>query len=770
MKSPDQRTSGTINSFWARLSLQGKTLSIFLLVALIPMIGLAILGTVQTQRALTAAAESSLKGTAAQSAASLDDFINTLLDSIRVEARSPDLVDYLSLSPAVREDGPIEKRLLTYLNVLDGKDSINILSYGILDRNGLNVLDNTSEYIGVSEADSLYFREVLRSGTPYASPVINRSDGSPVIYFASPIRNSEREIVGVLRAEYNAGVIQQLVNTSAQTSVGTTIMVLDDNFIRQADTSNSDLVLHPIAPLSQENLDAAVAEKRLLVDNLSNSPAANNNDFAASLDRNSTSQFFEADLFSDVAGTDSVATARMDSQSWIVVVSQPRSLLLADVQRQTILNLIVLFVVALVVAGVASITSRTITGPLTTLTATAENIASGNLGSRAIVQTQDEIGALAGAFNKMTDQLNQLLTGLEQRVEERTAALKKRSSQLEAIAEVARSVASVQEVDKLLSEVTTLVSEGFGFYHVGIFLLDSSREFANLQAANSQGGKRMLARGHRLKVGEQGIVGFVTLRGEARIALNVGAETVYFNNPDLPETHSEVALPLRVGTMVIGALDIQSTETNAFSQDDVEIFSILADQVSLAIQNARLLEQAQRALHEAEVASRQLTGQAWRTYTEKTRAKGYRYDGIKPEAMKISGSDGEKNTLSLPVRLRGQMIGRLKLRTPDVNRKWTEDERAILESTAERVAIALESARLLEEAQRRASRESFLSDVGARLGASFQLDSILRDTVEELGKKLTGSTISFQLVNPSDPSHESLKTNTDSASRRNGDE
>ena len=262
----------------------------------------------------------------------------------------------------------------------------------------------------------------------------------------------------------------------------------------------------------------------------------------------------------------------------------------------------------------------------------------------------------------------------------------------------------------------------------------------------------MLKRGHRLKVGEQGIVGFVTFRGQPRIALDVGEEAIFFNNPDLPDTHSEMALPLQFGKDIIGALDIQSMEPNAFSREDLEIFSILADQVSVAIQNTRAVEQAQRALKEAEAASSQLTGQAWNQYLENIRTRGYRYDGIKPEALKAAETAAEdKDTLFIPVQLRGQTIGRLKLKPSDQKRTWTDDERVIMEATADRMALALESARLLDEAQKRAARESFLSEVGTRLGASFQLDSILRDTVEELGQTLKGSIVSFQLVNPSAP-------------------
>jgi GAF domain-containing protein len=184
----------------------------------------------------------------------------------------------------------------------------------------------------------------------------------------------------------------------------------------------------------------------------------------------------------------------------------------------------------------------------------------------------------------------------------------------------------------------------------------------------------------------------------------------------------------------------------------VELFSILADQVSVAIQNARSLDQAQRALREAEIASSQLTGQAWTGYAETIRTKGYRYDGVKPEPLKkTSKTVEEKDAFTVPVQLRGQTIGRLKLKSSDATRKWTEDELAIIESTAERVALAMDGARLLDEAQKRATRETFLSELAAKLGTSFQLDSILRDTVEELGQTLKGSTVTFQLVNPSAP-------------------
>jgi len=336
--------------------------------------------------------------------------------------------------------------------------------------------------------------------------------------------------------------------------------------------------------------------------------------------------------------------------------------------------------------------------------------------------------------------------------------LRNRTERLRAVAEVARTATSVQNFNRLLPLVTSIISKQIGYYHVGIFLVDENKEYAILRSANTDGGLRMLARGHRLKVGEQGIVGFVTQTGNPRIALDVGKDAVFFNNPDLPETRSELALPLKVSGEIIGALDLQSLEPNAFNEDDISLLTILADQIAISIQNAFSLEQAQRALREAEIASSQVTGVVWKGYAEALQIKGYRYDGIKSEALKeASKSKKENEGLLIPVRLRGQTIGRLKLKASDRSREWTTDEIAIIEATAERMALALDGARLLEDAQKRAARETFLSQMGTKLGASFQLDSILRDTVEELGQTLKGSTVTFQLVNPSAPPHLEMK-------------
>ena len=181
--------------------------------------------------------------------------------------------------------------------------------------------------------------------------------------------------------------------------------------------------------------------------------------------------------------------------------------------------------------------------------------------------------------------MKNLNKALEQNVEERTTQLQRRSeevaeqskelekanfqlqkraAQFEALAQVTQAITSIHDLQELLPRITGMISEQFGFYHVGIFLLDEGSEYAVLSAANSEGGKKMLERNHRLRVGEQGIVGNVTATGVPRIAMDVGKDAVFFNNPDLPNTHSEMALPLQNENIITGALDVQSTEVAAF--------------------------------------------------------------------------------------------------------------------------------------------------------------------------------------------------------------
>jgi GAF domain-containing protein/HAMP domain-containing protein len=396
---------------------------------------------------------------------------------------------------------------------------------------------------------------------------------------------------------------------------------------------------------------------------------------------------------------------------------------------------------------------RVITQPLNRLTKTVEQIAGGNISARAKIESQDETGILAASFNIMAERLNDTLLGLEERISDRTRELEKisqsnayRATQFESIAQISRIISSTQTLDTLLPQITDTIAERLGFYHVGIFLLDYHREYAILVAANSPGGKKMLDRNHRLLVGETGIVGYTTRTGTPRLALDVGLDAVFFNNPDLPETRSEIALPLRIGRNVFGALDVQSTKAQAFSQEDVNILSALAEQVSVAIQNARSFQESQEALAQAEIISMQLSEQQWSKFLTRQTIGGYHFDGVDTKQIKPSSNKTAVHSLSIPLMLRGTRIGTLKLNAPDPNRIWTDEEILLAQATADRTALAIENARLLQDAQKRAAKERTIGEISSKIGSLVNLENIVQTTIEELGSTLPGTEIAIQFT------------------------
>ncbi|HKZ85423.1 MAG TPA: CHASE4 domain-containing protein [Anaerolineae bacterium] len=201
----------------------------------------------------------------------------------------------------------------------------------------------------------------------------------------------------------------------------------------------------------------------------------------------------------------------------------------------------------------------------------------------------DEIGTLTRVLDHMSGQLLGLIASLETRIQARTA-------QLRASADVGHAAASILDTDRLLREVVNLISSRFGFYYTAVFTLDQAGRYAVLREATGEAGRALKERGHKLEVGGESMVGYVTAQGNPRAALDVGKELAHFANHLLPDTRSEIALPLVVGDRVLGALDVQSTQEAAFDEASVAVLQSMADQVAVAIANAQSFETIQRAL------------------------------------------------------------------------------------------------------------------------------------------------------------------------------
>jgi GAF domain-containing protein/HAMP domain-containing protein len=463
------------------------------------------------------------------------------------------------------------------------------------------------------------------------------------------------------------------------------------------------------------------------------------------------------------------------SLGWVVVIDEDPIIVTLPLNAVARTSLLIGLATLLIVSYLAAVGGQFLFGPIIRLTRTAEQVRAGDLNSRALVESQDETGILARTFNSTTEQLQSMLQGLEQRVSERTVELEqrsidladrtvalelanvrtqKRAAQFQAISDVSRATASVRKLKELLPRIVVVVSEQFGFYHTGIFLVDEAGEYAVLSAASSDGGARMLARGHRLKVGSQGIVGYVTDVGQPRIALDTGKDAVFFDNPDLPDTKSELAIPLKSGGKIIGALDVQSNQSNAFSQEDSDVLQILADQISAAIDNARQFEHTQRSLSEVETIYRQYLRREWDAISQTETVMGYRHTlvGTEPLERLLENSNideamtsgaiqtatdvaNDESLLAVPIKLHDEVIGVLNVRAPK-KQVWSTDEINMVKSVADRVAISAENARLFEETTNRAERERTVSNITSKIRSTNDPNEMVQIALEELKQAL----------------------------------
>lgn len=453
----------------------------------------------------------------------------------------------------------------------------------------------------------------------------------------------------------------------------------------------------------------------------------------------------------------------IDSLDGGLVFEIPTAVAFRQLQTLTPFTLIAAFLTLGLVGLALWLGAERFTRPILEITRTAQEFARGNWAARAAEREENEIGLLARTLNTMADELSGLYQSLSAQVAEQTRALQTRSKQLEATALVARDTAAIRDLDQLLAATTELISQYFGFYHAGIFLLDQSNRYAVLQAANSEGGRRMLARGHKLEVGLKGVVGHVAATGEPRIALDVGEDRYFFDNPDLPETRSEMALPLKVQNRVIGVLDVQSRQPGAFTEEDVEVLQIMADQIALAIENARLLEQSQATVAELQ---RFLTGQtlaSWeRILGEQPLA--YRFDrvSVRPADPQEIPTHPQQHTtqpqtfrdqdgyqyLTIPLQLRGVHFGDISLRKDPNDTPWTADDVQLAGEVGRQIGAAIENARLLEETQQRAQQELLMRQIGERLRATLDMDTILRTAVQELQNNFDLESAEIQLTAP----------------------
>ena len=761
---------GTTITQFASYTIRTKLLILAMGTGLVSILTIAILTTITTQNELTNQTRASLVSAARHISSEIDTYIGINIDTVSAEAQLPEVIAYVQATT----QGQVitRKNILALLNSLAQRDLENIGSYALLDSEGIDIADTYTDDIGLDKSDRDYFLQPRRTGRPYVSPV-RYSPTSPDhgFYIGVPVKDENGRFIGVLRVRFRASLLTDIVKSNNEFAGSSSYGILLDEYnLIVAHGTNPEWVSHtPVQP------DVNTYSKFQIENRISNISrdeiALNMPDFAEKLRGIAPDKPYFTSTDEAWGGPVEIGVARSSKTVFLkVAYVQPQAIALEAVDRQTQITVIVTLITGLIILFASFFVSRTITQPIVNLAAVAEDIASGNLSARAEYGVNDEVGTLANSFNRMTSQLQDTLGGLERRVAERTADVElarllseRRAQELQSISEISRAISTEQRLEVLLPLITRLVSERFDFYHVGIFFIDTTRRYAYLQAANSEGGQSMLSRGHRLEVGT-GLVGIVAQTGKPRIALDVGVDASFFNNPDLPGTRSEMALPLNFRGQTIGVLDVQSTKAGAFTDSDANTLGILADQVAIAIENARLFGETQQAREEAEALYTQIQRQEWSTFARQEARIGYRQTAtggrrlarpIETDEIRIALENGQvvvldgKETrtqpaIAVPVKLRGQTIGVLNIKAPSKNRKWNQDEINLVQAISDRLALALDNARLLQESQRRAAKEAKIGEMSAKIGASINMRNVLQTAVEELGRALPGSEVLIQ--------------------------
>jgi len=353
----------------------------------------------------------------------------------------------------------------------------------------------------------------------------------------------------------------------------------------------------------------------------------------------------------------------------------------------------VLFVAILASVGIGIFLSQAVSSPLVQLTNVAAEISKGNFDTKAEIVSTDEVGALAAAFNSMTERLRNLIGSLEQRVAERTR-------NLELAAEVGRSVSQVRVLDVMLTDAAELIRERFGLYYVQVYLANPSKNYLDLQAGTGNVGVELLKRKHRLPFDETSINGRAALEQKSVVIANTTESPAFKPNPLLPDTRSEMAVPLLVGDSVVGVLDMQSAQPGALTLEVLPAFEALAGQLAIAIQNANFLAETEQARAELEEQARRLVRKNYADYMEsihETEEIGYLIERGQIAPLPKEQTEAQ-NALVTPIAITGEDIGDLVVELEGQSPIARTNE--FLEAISRQVAQQVESLRLLDNAER----------------------------------------------------------------------
>jgi len=760
----------TVRQF-VNYSLRAKLITSFLMVSLLSVVVVAFFSIRSTTAALTAETGRNLKDLADSQALSVGNLITRQIEVLLPLSLDINLIDRLRLANATYGHNSVEAAAILAQHEQKWQEDLAAGRGSLLQarlNNGIStelrklqklfpdhtqmmvsdkyggLLAATHSIPDYDDSDEEWWQKSYNEGKGaiYVSqPTIDEDSPTYGIIICVPVYDNDGTVVGVLRSIYDITNLMQLVAASYNTDQGvqTTLLFPPGQVV---DTSSRRLINVDPDLLTQLNKTLPQTFGEVTYNN-------------------------QLQLASMSQVTEITGQPVIQELGWNYLVFQDSDKALAPVQTQSRNIILLAVVIAGAVIGIAIFMSDLVAKPIIRLTAVAQRLASGDLTSRAKVESGDEVGALAANFNSMADQLNATIDSLEDRVAERT-------QQLTTVVDVNQRLSSILDLSDLMRQVVTLTKETFNYYHVHIYLLDDQRETLIMAEGYGQAGSEMKRHGHSIPLAApRSLVAQSAREGHVVIVENVRIDPHWLPNPLLPNTHSELAMPVLLDKEVVGVLDVQSETVGGLGADDSTLLQALANQIAIAVRNARIFSDTQNALYQAQKLQRMYTGEAWRQFSEvKPTDYEVRQAGLPPleqiltpevnvalekqhtidlHLAKTNGaavaqpSSKEATTLATPLKLRGQIIGVLGLRDNNPDRHWTDDEIALIESVSEQMSLAIENARLFDETGRRAGREKIIADVTQQVWASGELEKVMQTTVERLGVTLNASKVVIQL-------------------------
>lgn len=428
------------------------------------------------------------------------------------------------------------------------------------------------------------------------------------------------------------------------------------------------------------------------------------------------------------------------------------------------LGLLLVMGVSVILGSLLSIIlTRQISRPLQALTDAAIQIGRGNLRAPLPTAGHDEVGVLADTFRDMVAQLQESFATLEERVAART-------QRLETLARLSGRLSAILDLETLLAELVNQIKDSFGYYHAHIYLLDDARETLIMAEGTGEAGRQMKARGHKIaRNAATSLVARAARSGEVVWVDNVREADDWLPNPLLPDTYCEMAVPIVLAGQVVGVLDVQQDRIGGLDEGDANMLRSLANEVAVAMNNARLFQEMQASLREIETLNQTLTHEAWQDVAEKVETTGYVFTGeeispaVSPETWlpvmsdavrrralvqgngRGAEADGQPASVAIPLTLRGEIIGVIGIERKAGAPSWSEDELVTVKTVTEQIALALESARLADETERTAWRDRLVSDVTREVWTGADLEQVMQAAVTRLGQELNVSEVVLRL-------------------------